>query len=557
MQNSYRKHSPFSGGLPAGTSAHIRAEDISVTLGEHHVLQGVDVVVSAGSRLAIVGENGRGKTTLLHVLASLREPDSGTVSRVGTFALVEQALDVLADETVGQLIDTAISDSILALERLDSATAALAEGRAGAEEAYTESLELATTLDAWDAQRRVDVALAGLDACTDRGRRLSTLSVGQRYRVRLACVLGSSTDLLLLDEPTNHLDAQSLAFLTENLRSRAGGFALVSHDRALLRDVASSFLDLDPSEDGLPRQYSGGYDTWIEGRRRTRARWEQDYSDQVAEMARLTQAAEDARGRLQSGWRPEKGHGKHQRATRAGSVVQTFNRRQEALEAHAITVPEPPTRLRWPDPGVPAGRPVLACDAVTVESRLVSPIDVSLQTGDRLLVTGDNGTGKSTLLAVLAGQLCPTTGVCHVQRSARIAYLSQEVPDWSPDLTAHQVYERHLASIPSPSQEQISAAQTGLLQGPTWRTPVSRLSQGQQRRLHLALCLATQPDLLILDEPTNHLSASLVDDLTEALENTSCAVVVASHDRQLLQDLGSWPSLHIERGGAAPGPEFA
>ncbi|MDO5698976.1 MAG: ABC-F family ATP-binding cassette domain-containing protein [Dermatophilus congolensis] len=532
--------------MPAGASAHIRAAGVHVSLADRQVLTNVDVVVSAGSRLAIVGENGRGKTTLLHVLADLIPPDSGTVSRVGTFAVVEQALEVTGEETVGDLIDEAIRDSLDALERLDRATSALTQGRPGSEDAYAEALDLATTLDAWDAHRRVDIALAGLDACSDRSRRLSTLSVGQRYRVRLACVLGSSTDLLLLDEPTNHLDAHSLSFLTQSLQAHRGGIAVVSHDRTLLRDVATSFLDLDPSEDGLPRLYAGGYDAWVDGRRRDRARWEQDHADQLAERARLAQAVDEARGRLQSGWRPEKGHGKHERATRAGGVVQAFNRRREALEAHVITVPEPPVRLRWPDLGVPSARHAITCEGVAVEGRLTSPTSLSLDTGDRLLVTGDNGAGKSTLLSVLAGRLAPTTGTRRVQPSTRIAFLSQEVPDWPPGLTAHQVYERHLASISAHSRAPMPASSTGLLEARSWRTPVSRLSQGQQRRLHLALCLAEQPHLLLLDEPTNHLSAALVDDLTEALHTAACAVVVATHDRRLLRDLAAWPALHIQ-----------
>ena len=441
-------------------------------------------------------------------------------------------------------------DSHAALERLDAATQALERGRPGSDDEYAQALDLAVALDAWDAERRVDVALAGLDACPDRGRELSTLSVGQRYRVRLACVLGADPDLLLLDEPTNHLDAKSLAFLTERLRSHRGGLALVSHDRALLSDIATSFLDLDPSQDGRPRLYTGGYDAWVDGRRRDRARWEQDHADQVAERAQLAQAAEEARGRLQSGWRPEKGHGKHQRATRAGGVVQTFNRRQAELEAHVISVPEPPARLRWPDPGTAPGRPVITADGVTVAGRLATPTTLVLEGGDRLVVTGANGTGKSTLLAVLAGQLPPTSGHVHRHPTARIAFLSQEAPGWPPQLTAHQVYERHLAQLdsgePGPPPEHLPASRTGLLEARSWRTPVTRMSQGQQRRLHLALCLAERPDLLLLDEPTNHLSATLVDELTDALKKASCAIAVATHDRQLLRDLNAWPRLDLQ-----------
>ncbi len=537
----------LSRDLPAGAAAHVRAEGVVVRLGERTVLSGVDVTVSAGSRLAVVGENGRGKTTLLHVLAGTLTPDGGSVSRTGTLALVAQTLDAGDDRTVGELVADAVGNSLTALAELDTATEALAAGVPGAEDAYARALEVATALDAWDAERRIDVALEGLGACTDRNRRLATLSVGQRYRVRLAVVLGSSTDLLLLDEPTNHLDAEALDFLARRLREHPGGVAVVGHDRVLLRDVATTFLDLDPSRDGLPRQYAGGYDGWVEGRRRERQRWEQEHAAQQVEHARLAQAAEDARGRLQTGWRPDKGTNKHQRATRTAGVVQAFNRRVDDLERHRITVPEPPRHLSWPDLRVRPGRPVLDGRGLRVAGRLHGPIDVTLAGGDRLLLTGPNGAGKSTLLGVLAGHLAPTCGTLDVHRDARVALLSQEVPRWNAGHTAHQAYQVHVDRLRSRGlQGQApSLSGTGLLDAVALRTPVGRLSEGQQRRLHLAMCLAARPDLLMLDEPTNHLSIALVDELTQALATTSCAVVVATHDRQMLIDLSGWPRLQL------------
>lgn len=543
MQNTYRKEH-LSPTLPAGPGAQINAEGITVTLGERPVLTDVDVTISAGSRLAIVGENGRGKTTLLKVLSGQLTPDDGTVTRIGTLTVVGQALESRDGQCVGDLISEAIRPSLDALAWLDHATSALAEGSPDAADDYAAALDLVTALDAWDAERRVDVALAGLDACTDRSRPLETLSVGQRYRIRLACALGASPDILVLDEPTNHLDAKSLTFLTEILQARSGGLALVTHDGGLLRDVATTFLDLDPSEDGRPRLYAGGYDAWVEGRRRDRARWEQDHAAQQDERARLAQAAEDARGRLQSGWRPDKGHGKHQRATRAAGMVQAFNRKREALEAHVITVPEPPLRLRWPESATTGGRPILTATQLTFENRLTTPVSLSIDGGEQLVVTGENGTGKSTLLTLLAGHLTPTTGQIHRHPSTTTALLSQEVPDWPDHLTAHQVFERHIAGLASKGS-RVSPSNSGLLESRSLRTPVGRLSQGQQRRLHLALCLAEQPDLLILDEPTNHLSAALVDEMTEALQATNSAVIVATHDRQLLRDLAAWPTLHL------------
>jgi len=535
--------------LLAGVRAHIRATAVHVTLGSRPILTDASITVSSRSRLAIVGENGRGKTTLLHVLAGLLQPDSGTISRVGAIGVARQAIPFRDGETVGTLVAEAVEPALRALRELDTATLLLADGVRGADEIYAAALESATRLDAWDAERRVDIALEALDACTDRDRLLQTLSVGQRYRVRLACLLGATHDILLLDEPTNHLDGDGLDFLTERLRTHSNGLAIVSHDRALLRDVADEFLDLDPSPDGRPHLFVGGYPGWQEGSRRVRDRWEHDYEDQLAERARLQEAVVGARDRLSTGWRPEKGHGKHQRQSRAPGLVHALKRRQSDLEAHTITVPVPPLRLRFPDLTVRPGAPLLRCDDITVAGRFAAPVTLSLDAGERLLVTGRNGAGKSTLLAVLAGDLRPSTGSVRHHGAARVALVGQEVPAWEPDLTAQEIYDRHIRSVDLHHKvEPIPLTSTGLLEKESRRTPVGRLSHGQQRRLHLAMVLATRPTVLICDEPTNHLSVSLVDELTAALSDTSAAVVVATHDRQMLTDFAHWPHLSLTPG---------
>lgn len=163
--------STSGGSLPAGHRAHVRADGVRVVRGGRVVLSDVGVTVSAGSRLAVVGENGRGKTTLLHVLAGILVPDQGTVERLGTIGVARQNLEARNGETVGTLVHGAIRESERALRALDDAADALAEGRTGADDAYATALDAATRLDAWDAQRRVDVALAGLDACPDRTAR--------------------------------------------------------------------------------------------------------------------------------------------------------------------------------------------------------------------------------------------------------------------------------------------------------------------------------------------------------------------------------------------------
>ncbi|MGC5334473.1 ABC-F family ATP-binding cassette domain-containing protein [Micromonospora sp. DT62] len=543
--------------VTAGGAAHVRATGVAVVRGSRRVLDDVSVTVSARSRIAVVGENGRGKTTLLHVLAGLIPPDEGTVHRAGTIGLARQELSARDGETVGTLTSEALAASLAALAALDEASLAVAAGDPGAGDRYAVALEAATGLDAWDAERRIDVALDALGACTDRDRALSELSVGQRYRVRLACLLGARHDVLLLDEPTNHLDADGLDFLTRRLREHDGGLAVVSHDRALLRDVADRFLDLDPTRDGTPRLYAGGYDAWQDARRRERESWEQDHEEQQAEHQRLQNAVSRARDRLSTGWRPDKGTGKHQRQSRAPGVVQALHRQQDALQAHRIDVPEPPPTLRWPDLSVRRGAPQLRAYGVVVDGRLAGPVDLTLDGGDRLLVTGANGAGKSTLLAVLAGALPPTDGRVWTAKEARIALIDQETAAHDPGRTAGEVHARHVGRLVARGAlrdaEAVPLGALGLLDSDAVRTPVGRMSQGQQRRLDLALALAGRPGLILLDEPTNHLSSALVDELTEAIRDTSAAVVVATHDRQLLRDLADWPRLEI--GGRVTGRE--
>lgn len=530
--------------LPARHRAQLIASDVSVTRGATPVLSHVDLTVTATSRVAIVGENGRGKSTLLHVLSGALTPDSGVVQRLGTVGIAEQEMPTGGNRTVGQAVAEAIAQPLAAVAALDSAAVSLAAGVPGAEERYAAALEHAEVLDAWDAERRVQIALEALDAETEPSRRLDDLSVGQRYRVRLACLLGADDDFLLLDEPTNHLDRSGLEFLTTQLRSRNGGVVVVTHDRALLSDVAETIVDLDPTPDDRVRVYGNGYAGYREGRRAERERWEHEFERQQTELARLQDSLSSAQNRLVSGWRPEKGTNKHGRATRAGGLVQSVHRRQEQLEAHAVTVPEPPQVFRFPELATRTGAVLLSVEDVTVTGRLTRPAAFSLSHRGRLVVTGPNGAGKSTLLSVAAGDLRPDTGTVRRPQNVRLAFLRQE-SELPLDRRASEFYAAHVDAL-VPSREAVGLSQLGLLRARESSKRIGELSMGQQRRLELALVLATKPHVLLLDEPTNHLSIALVDELTDALNATQAAVVVSTHDRQLLRDVEGWPALQLE-----------
>ncbi|GAB2815003.1 ATP-binding cassette domain-containing protein [Lentzea nigeriaca] len=501
---------------------HLTTHDLTKGYETGPVVDGISLKVSAGQRLGIIGENGRGKTTLLRLLAGDLLPDQGTITRHGSLSLVRQEMPFQDGETVGDLLSEALRESRHTLSELDSAAEPFDEQR------YEKALAHAEDIEAWDAERRADIALKALDADHDRERKLAELSVGQRYRVRLACLLAERADVLLLDEPTNHLDASALGFLTERLQQHHGVVVIVSHDRTLLDDVCTLLLDLDPTPDGEVHLHGGGYRAFKEAKRAERQRWEQRFAQEEAEHDELTEKVERAQSRLKDAWRPPKGAFKHKRSTRAANKMRNVARRLEELDDHRVGAPPPP--LRFQPPALEADGDLLHATPLEVPERLNLTEPISLGAGEKLLITGPNGAGKSTLLNVLAGRITPAQGTVH--HVGRVALLAQESSFENEDAIAGRLCPR--------------AHDLGLLSVNDLARPVRSLSTGQRRRLELAILLSRGPHVLLLDEPTNHLSIALVDELTEALHQTRAAVAVATHDRQMRTDFRSWRTVTLD-----------
>ena len=529
------------------------AEGVTFGYPGRPVLDRLDLVVAAGTRLGLVGENGSGKTTLLRVLAGELVPQAGQVRRHGTLAVVGQELGAPAGATVGDIVERSLGAARAASDELAAAIAAFDHdvGDTGWLAAAVARYE---QMAAWDAPRRADEALTRFDAPRDLDRELATLPVGERYRVRLAASLAERADLLLLDEPTNHLDDSGVDYLTGQLRDWPGALVVVTHDRQLLDDVMTGILDLDPAMDGRPALYGATrYADYLFAKDQMLRRWRARYRMERKRAAALAERLDESYEGLSDAWRPPKGSQGHRRATRARSQVKTVDRAMQRLEREAVAVPVPPPALTFPDlPATPRGTAagtLLEVRAPRVTGRLDLPgRRIALPPCGRLLVTGPNGSGKSTLLAVIAGTLAPDRGSREVAPGVRLGVLAQEKDD-EPTGSSFDAYARHALQLLDAGaldpDELVPVAALGLLSEEDLDRPLADLSVGQRRRFDLARALLHAPHVLVLDEPTNHLSVALVDELTVALRATSAAVVVATHDRRMRADLADWPQLEL------------
>ncbi|MFF2118382.1 ABC-F family ATP-binding cassette domain-containing protein [Kitasatospora sp. NPDC058184] len=530
------------------------AHDLVRVLGGRRVLDGVGLTAAPGHRIGLIGENGAGKSTLLRVLAGVDEPDAGSVSRPDDLGFLHQEMPFDPAATVAAVLDDALREAredLLELDRLGAEIARLPESDPGHPElldAYGRRLEQARYRESWDADRRAALVLDGLGLGSPalgplgHDRTLGSLSGGQRGRLALAALLVRRPSALLLDEPTNHLDDGAAAFLEEQVRALPGTVVVAAHDRAFLDAVCTHLIDLDPAVDG-PVRYGGNYSAYLGERRAERDRWERRFAEEQQELTQLRHAA-GVTAHLVAPDRGPRDNEKMGYGHRAGRVQNQVSRRvrnaaRRLEELERAQVPEPPRPLRFAvaalaaDTHTPSDtgeglRPLVSLRDLRVPGRLaLESLDVAPD--DRLLVTGGNGTGKSTLLAVLAGHLT-AEGTVHRHPGLTVGLLTQDTEFDRPDRTVRDTYEQALGAARA---ERVPLGSLGLLHAADLDKPVGRLSVGQRRRLALALLVAEPPRLLLLDEPTNHLSPRLCDELEEAFGTGPGAIVLASHDRWL------------------------
>ena len=495
------------------------------------LLDSVSCTVNPGERIGVVGENGSGKSTLLRLMAGQDTPDDGTVTLTapGGVGHLGQVLDLPPEATVADAVDAALAD-IRDLERK------IADVDENDLDTFAELITALELRDGYRADARVEAAMSVLGiGHLGKDRPLGTLSGGQQARLALACVLSTEPEVLLLDEPTNHLDAQALAWLENRLLAHRGTLVVVTHDRLLLERVSTAIIEVDGDRRTLVR-YGNGYAGYLAEKRAARVRWEQRYAEWLDTVDYWTQwgattAYRVAPGRAIKDHNKCKYNGDGQRVQASiATRVRTAADRLDKLTAEAVARPPDPLRLSAPLPESAIEGTVIELFDVTVAGRLcVDHLEVAA--GKRLLVSGSNGAGKSTLLAVLAGALRPDTGT--VTRNGRFGYLPQENTMNRPERSVLAAFAHGRPGDADEHADRLLSL--GLFTAADLRTPVGKLSVGQQRRLALARLFVAEVDVLLLDEPTNHLSPALVEDLEVALVDYTGAVVMASHDRALRQ----------------------
>ncbi|GAA0231982.1 ABC-F family ATP-binding cassette domain-containing protein [Saccharothrix mutabilis subsp. mutabilis] len=526
-------------------TAQLSLHDVTKRFDTRVVLDRVSLTVKPGEKVGVIGDNGSGKSTLLALLAGRLAPDHGEVTVVapGGVGHLPQTLDLPPHATVADAVDLALAD-LRALEaeirRMELDLTDLAR--------YAELVERFEARGGYEADTRVDIALHGLGLpALDRTRPLGTLSGGERSRLALAATLAAAPELLLLDEPTNDLDDKAVAWLEQHLRAHRGTVVAITHDRVFLENVTATVLEV---EEGRVRRYGDGYDGYLAAKAADRARRLSEYERWRAELARHERLAASNAARM--GEIPRKlplavfAAGPFRARGRAHGVMSRIRNAKERV--HRLTespVAPPPDPLRFTARPVVGEASVVQLSDVRVGDRLVVP-ELTLEPGERLLVTGPNGAGKTTLVRVLAGELVPDSGAVVVP--ARVGHLRQDDVPLPRGMTVAQAFA---AGRGDPEEWADRLLALGLFTPADLRLRLGELSYGQRRRVELARLVTEPVDLLLLDEPTNHLSPGLVEDLEAALADYPGALVVVTHDRRTRSRF-TGRRLHLDHGAVVP-----
>ena len=506
-------------------------EKLTKSVGDKTVFKEISFIIHDLDRIGIIGVNGTGKTTLLDVVSERIgfDGDVSPFTKANGYKIAYLTQEPEFDDSK-TVLDTVLSSDLREMTLIREYETLMADYSEDNQSRLEKVMAEMDSLDAWSIESEVKTVLSKL-GLSDLSQKVGDLSGGLRRRVQLAQVLLNDADLLLLDEPTNHLDIDTIAWLTNFLKSSKKTVLFITHDRYFLDNVATRIFELDQAN---LIEYQGNYQDYV------RLKAEQDERDAAAlHKKKQLYKQELAWMRTQPQARATKQQARINRfKDLKGEVHQTVNNDDLEINFETSRIGKKVVNFGHVDFAYEDGKQIL------------SDFNLIMQNRDRIGIVGDNGVGKSTLLNLINGDLVPTAGVLNIGETVRIGYFSQQIKDMDESKRVinylQEVADEVKTTVGTTSITEL--LEQFLFTRSTHGTQISKLSGGEKKRLYLLKILIEKPNVLLLDEPTNDLDIATLTVLENFLNGFGGPVVTVSHDRYFLDKVAN-KILAFEDGG--------
>ena len=509
----------------------ISIEGLKVEFGVTPLFEDVSFVINKKDRIALVGKNGAGKSTMLKILAGLQQPTEGNVAvqRGVTIGYLPQVMILSDTRTVMAEAEMAFEHIFELQDKLAKMNQELADRTDYDSESYHELIDRFThdnerflMMGGTNYRAEIERTLVGLGfSRSDFDRPTSEFSGGWRMRIELAKLLLRRPDVLLLDEPTNHLDAESVAWLEQHLKDYSGTVVMVTHDRYFLDNVTGWILELDRGQ-GIP--YEGNYSSWLEQKQK---RLEQESREETSRQRTLANELEWIRKN------PKARQAKSKARINAYEELLAESGKEKITQAH-ISIPMT-DRL---------GDLVVEANGISKgygDRLLIDNLSFKVPKGAIVGIIGPNGAGKTTLFRMITGQEKPDAGEIRIGETVDLGYVDQSREELDPNKTVWEEISDGLDIIELGKKQMPSRAYVGQFnfKGTDQQKKVGQLSGGERNRVHLAKMLRKGANVILLDEPTNDLDVDTLRSLEEGIMEYPGCVFVTSHDRWFLDRLAT------------------
>ena len=506
-------------------------EKLTKSVGDKTVFKEISFIIHDLDRIGIIGVNGTGKTTLLDVVSERIgfDGDVSPFTKANGYKIAYLTQEPEFDDSK-TVLDTVLSSDLREMALIREYETLMADYSEDNQARLEKVMAEMDSLDAWSIESEVKTVLSKL-GLSDLSQKVGDLSGGLRRRVQLAQVLLNDADLLLLDEPTNHLDIDTIAWLTNFLKSSKKTVLFITHDRYFLDNVATRIFELDQAN---LIEYQGNYQDYV------RLKAEQDERDAAAlHKKKQLYKQELAWMRTQPQARATKQQARINRfKDLKGEVHQTVNNDDLEINFETSRIGKKVVNFEHVDFAYEAGKQIL------------SDFNLIMQNRDRIGIVGDNGVGKSTLLNLINGDLVPTAGVLDIGETVRIGYFSQQIKDMDESKRVinylQEVADEVKTTVGTTSITEL--LEQFLFPRSTHGTQIAKLSGGEKKRLYLLKILIEKPNVLLLDEPTNDLDIATLTVFENFLNGFGGPVVTVSHDRYFLDKVAN-KILALEDGG--------